>query len=92
MIEILTGCVLRLLPTERLEPLRCCERTEEGELLLSVMLKQEEGAFIKALTSIELTPVLLRELRKAMAAGKKRKFVAATGANAASASALERAN
>ena len=52
--------------------MRCCDRTEEVELLLSIMLKQEEVAFIKVLTSIELTPVLLGELRKAMAAGKKR--------------------
>ena len=61
--------------TKKLEPLRCCERTEEGELLLSIMLKQVEVAFIMALTSIELTPVFLRELRKAMTAGKKRKAI-----------------
>jgi hypothetical protein len=44
---------------------------KEGELLLGAMIKQEELAFIKAVGSMELYPVLLRELRKAMAADKK---------------------
>jgi hypothetical protein len=60
---------------------------EEGELLLSVILKQEELAFIKAVGSMELSPVLLRELRKAMAAAKKKKAISATPSHA-SASAL----
>ena len=54
------------------------------------MLKQEEVAFIKALGSIELSPVFLRELRKAMAAGKKKKALTAPKVKATSASALER--
>ena len=62
---------------------------EEGGLLLSIMLKQDEVAFINALSSIQLTPVLLRELRKTMAVGKKRK---ASGAKAARVSALEGAS
>jgi len=69
--------------------LPCCERMEEGGLLLSIMLKQDEVAFINALSSIQLTPVLLRELRKTMAVGKKRK---ASGAKAARVSALEGAS
>jgi hypothetical protein len=52
------------------------------------MLKQEEVAFLKALTSIELSPVFLRERKKAMAAGKKRKALAAS--KATSTAALER--
>jgi hypothetical protein len=45
---------------------------EEGELLLGAMLRQEELAFIKAVGNMELSPVLLWELRKAMAAEKKK--------------------
>jgi hypothetical protein len=52
------------------------------------MLKQEEVAFVKALTNVELSPIFLRELKKAMAAGKKRKALAAS--KATSAAALER--
>jgi len=51
------------------------------------MLRQEELVFIKAVGSMELSPVLLRELRKAMAAAKKKKALSATKPNA-SASAL----
>ena len=66
------------------------EKTEEGEPpALDIMLKQEEVAFIKALSSIELSPVFLRELSKAMAAGKKEKALAAPKVNATGASALE---
>jgi hypothetical protein len=36
------------------------------------MLKQEELAFIKALSNFELSPALLRELKKAMAARRRR--------------------
>lgn len=53
------------------------------------MLRQDELAFIQATSNIELSPVFLREVRKAVAACKKRKALAATKANAASASALE---
>jgi len=60
---------------------------EEGELLLGAMLRQEELAFIKSVGSVELSPVLLRELRKAMAAANKKKALSATTPNA-SASAL----
>jgi hypothetical protein len=35
------------------------------------MLKQEELAFIKAMSKVELSPVFLRELRKAVVVGKK---------------------
>ena len=51
------------------------------------MLRQEELAFIKAVGSMELSPVLLRDLRWAMADAKKKKVLAATTPNA-SASAL----
>jgi hypothetical protein len=46
------------------------------------MLKQEELAFINAVGTMELSPVLLRVLRKAMAAAKKKKALAATTPNA----------
>jgi len=51
------------------------------------MLRQEL-AFIKAISSIEVYPVFLREL-KAAAAGKRKKALAATKASVESASALE---
>jgi hypothetical protein len=62
----------------------CCEEgaKEEGELLLGAMLKLEELAFIKAIGSMELSPVLFRELRKAMAAVKKKKAISAAPSNA----------
>jgi hypothetical protein len=53
------------------------------------MLRQEEFAFIKAVSNIVLSSVFLRELRKAVAAGKNT-ALSATKAKAASASALER--
>jgi len=40
------------------------------------MLGQEELAFIKAINSIELSPVFLRELRNAVVASKKKALVA----------------
>jgi hypothetical protein len=46
--------------------------------------------FTDAISNIELSPVFLRELRKAVAAGKKKKALAASEANATSASALKR--
>jgi hypothetical protein len=58
------------------------EANEEGELLLGAMLKQEELAFIKAIGSMELSPVLLRELRKSMAAAKKKKAISAASSHA----------
>ena len=45
------------------------------------MLRQEELAFIKALSKVETSPLLLRELKKAVTAGKK-KALAARKANA----------
>jgi hypothetical protein len=57
---------------------------------LATMLRQEELAFIKALGSIELSPIFLRELRKAVAPGKKRKALVAFKANARSSPAPER--
>jgi hypothetical protein len=54
---------------------------EEGKLLPGAMLRQEELAFIKAIGTMELSPVLLRELRKAMAVAKKKVLasIASTG-------------
>ena len=40
------------------------------------MLKQEELAFLKAMSTLEFSPALLRELRKAVAAKKRTKAVA----------------
>jgi len=45
---------------------------------------------MKAISNIELSPVFLQELRKAVATGKKKKALAASTANAMSASALKR--
>jgi len=42
------------------------------------MLMQEELAFVKAIGSFEFSQVFLRELRKAMAASRKKKALAAT--------------
>jgi hypothetical protein len=44
----------------------------------SAMLKQKELAFMKAISTPQLSPALLRELRKAMAASKKRKALASS--------------
>jgi hypothetical protein len=55
---------------------------------VGVMLRQEL-AFIKNFSSFELFLVFLRELRKAVAAVNKKKALAATKANATSASALQ---
>jgi hypothetical protein len=40
------------------------------------MLKQEELAFMKAISTLQLSPALLRELRRTMAASKRRKALA----------------
>jgi hypothetical protein len=40
------------------------------------MLKQEELAFMTAISTLQLSPVLLRELRRAVAASKRRKVLA----------------
>ena len=53
------------------------------------MLRQEELAIIKAISNIDLSPLFLRELRKAVAAGKKKKALVASKANAMSSSAFE---
>jgi hypothetical protein len=58
------------------------EANEEGELLLGAMLKHEELAFIKAIGSMELSPVLLRVLRKAMAAAKRKKAISVARSHA----------
>jgi hypothetical protein len=50
----------------------------------------QELAFMKAISNIDLSPAFLQELRKAVAAGKKKKALAASKVNAMSASALER--
>jgi hypothetical protein len=42
----------------------------------SAMLKQEELAFMKDNSTLQLSPALLRELRRAMAVSKKRKALA----------------
>jgi hypothetical protein len=55
------------------------------------MLRHEELAFIKANSKIEHSPVFLQDLRKAVAAGKKKKALAASNANTSN-SALERPN
>jgi hypothetical protein len=40
------------------------------------MLKQEELAFMKAISTLQLSPAILRELKKAVAASKRRKALA----------------
>jgi hypothetical protein len=42
------------------------------------MMKQEELAFMKAISMLQVSPSLLRELRKAMEARKKRKALASS--------------
>jgi len=47
---------------------------------LSIMLKQDELAFIKAVSTMQPSPALLKELRTALASSKKkRKTVVAAG-------------
>jgi hypothetical protein len=41
--------------------------------LPSIMLRQKEVAFLKALSSAEMSPALFRELRRILAAGKMKK-------------------
>lgn len=53
--------------------------------VVGVMLRQEELAFTKAMSTAEHSPFFLRELRKAMTSGKKN--LAATNANVLSVSA-----
>lgn len=54
------------------------------------MLRQEKLAFLKAASDLERSPVFLRELRKAVAAGKKKKALAASMTNATNSSVLGR--
>jgi hypothetical protein len=56
------------------------------------MLSQEQLAFIKATRIIMLFPVFLRELWKALAAGKKKKALTAIKASPVSTSVLDRAS
>jgi hypothetical protein len=53
------------------------------------MPRQEQIAFIKAIRNIQLSPVCLRELWKAVTAGRKEKALATTKDNAGSDSALK---
>jgi hypothetical protein len=53
------------------------------------MLRQEELDFIKAMSNIELFPVFLQELWKAVVAGKKKMALVASKANSMSALARE---
>ena len=46
---------------------------EGGPSALGAMMKQEEFAFIKASSAFQLSPALLRELRKAIAARRRRR-------------------
>lgn len=61
-----------------------------GVPAVGAMLRQDELAFIEAISNIEFSTFFLQELRKAVAAGKKKKALAASKANATSASALVR--
>jgi hypothetical protein len=56
------------------------------------MLRHEELAFIKANSKTKHSPVFLQDLRKAVAAGKKKKALVASNANTMSDSALEHHN
>jgi hypothetical protein len=64
---------------------------EKGEILLGAMLRQEELAFIKAIGTMELSPVLLRELRRAMAAAKI-KVLASTPSTGGAPTSLDQPN
>jgi hypothetical protein len=52
------------------------------------MLRKKELAFLKYISSIELSPLFLRELKKTVAASKKKKVLAATTPSNTSAPAL----
>ena len=82
---------LRVVPTERL---RQCEevrrRKRKVSSCRSAMLRQEVLGFIKVISNIEVSPIFLRELKKAVAAGKQKKGLVANKANVDSAPALER--
>jgi hypothetical protein len=54
------------------------------------MPRQEDLEVIKAMSNLEPSPVFLRELRKGVVAGRKKKAIADSNAKATSASALER--
>lgn len=41
--------------------------------MVGAMLSQEELAFIKAMSNLELSPVFLWDLRKSVVTGKKKK-------------------
>lgn len=60
---------------------------ETKPFVLDVMLRQEELAFMKAMSTAEHSSLFLRELRKAMDSGKKN--LAATNANVSSVSPIE---
>jgi hypothetical protein len=45
----------------------------------SVILKQDELAFLKAMSCVQLSPALLKELRKAVVNGKKKRPTVPTG-------------
>jgi len=46
------------------------------------MQRQDELEFIKSISNVEVSPLFLRELKKAVAAGKKKKTLAAHKDNA----------
>jgi hypothetical protein len=52
------------------------------------MLNQEDVVIIKAMSNTELSPVFLRQLRKAMSAAKKKKALAISKTSVTTASAL----
>jgi hypothetical protein len=57
---------------------------------VGITLRQEQLVFIKATRNIMLFPLFMRELRKALAAEKKKKALTATKDSVASTSVLDR--
>ena len=56
------------LPTSRECSVLCCEK----EFLRSIMLRQEGLAFFKAISTLQLSPAILKELRLALSLRKKK--------------------
>ena len=48
---------------------------------LNIMLSQEELAFIKAISTLQLFPALLKELRMALSSRRKKKPVVSAGSH-----------
>jgi hypothetical protein len=76
----------RAVTSNRLKRECCRGRSDPAE---GIKLKQGDLDFIKATSKTVLSPVFLRQLRKAMSVAKKKKALVVSMTSARSASALE---